>query len=162
MRAESVGGVPATPYLNRASTIALRQLKAVGDDVRFLPLIPRTVVTVFCAQGVVDNGGLRFFFENDWPGQPPYSVFIEAYRRIGCKRASQALAEAVALFPFGRPHRYMERRQTFMDSLPESHPLFHDRVCGDTQVWENLEAYVRLHWPAFWKRLPKLSTTRAL
>ena len=54
----------------------------------------RTVVLVHGAQGVIDNGGLRYFFEADFPGKPDYGLFVEAYGAIGAEDAARVLAEA--------------------------------------------------------------------
>jgi hypothetical protein len=29
------------------------------------------------AQGIIDNGGLQYFFDSDWDGNSPYSFFIQ-------------------------------------------------------------------------------------
>ncbi len=47
-----------------------------------------TVWAVEQAQGIIDNGGFQYFFENDWPENPSYSVFIDSFRRIGAGEAA--------------------------------------------------------------------------
>ena len=72
-----------TDFLRIASDAADVELKRAGNDVTRLSEPHRTVVVIHAAQGIIDNGGLIYFFESDWPGTPPYSVFSDAYRRIG-------------------------------------------------------------------------------
>jgi hypothetical protein len=48
-----------------------------------LPEPLATTWAVVTSQGVIDNGGLQYFFENDWPASVTYSVFSDAYRTIG-------------------------------------------------------------------------------
>jgi Domain of unknown function (DUF4375) len=81
------------------------------------PLV--TVWAIYQAQGVIDNGGLQYFFENDWPRNPPYSVFIGAYRAVGANEAADCLEEAVRLFPRVDPEADLEMRRDFMDSMTE-------------------------------------------
>ena len=69
------------------------------------------------AQGVLDNGGLQYFFENDWPQNPPYKVFIDAFRRVGAKEAADWLEDAAAMFPFENPQDDYKRRRQFLDDL---------------------------------------------
>ena len=54
--------------------------KAEGrSDINQLHDPIRPVVLVHAAQGMIDNGGLQYFFEADFPGNPPYSLFSISY-----------------------------------------------------------------------------------
>ena len=141
---------------DRALNYALAEVERVGDPDK-LPSPVRTVVLVHAAQGLIDNGGLQYFFESDFPGQPPYLVFVEAYRAIGANGEADALADAVNLFPFADPHRSRERRENFLETFldggahrPDS-PFepFTDRLCGNQNVWRRLKAYVERHPESF-------------
>jgi hypothetical protein len=55
--------------IDQAVELASRHLRRVGGDPRRLSEPARTLVLVYGAQGVIDNGGFRYFFENDWPGR---------------------------------------------------------------------------------------------
>ena len=122
-----------------------------------LPLPVRTVVLVHAAQGMIDNGGLQYFFESDFPGQPPYSMFVAAYRAIGANDEGQVLADAVKLFPFRNPHRFQARREQFLETPLENEAhrtdspfeAFTDRLCGNENVWRLLAAYVERHAESF-------------
>ena len=140
--------------LDKAASVSFLRLKRVGDDPRKLAAPESTLVVVYGAQGVIGNGGFRYFFENDWTGRPPYSLFSNAYRQIGSEQPAALLERAVSRFPFPRPHLASRKRNQFMDSLPEDHELFAlgDRVCGDQTVWRNRERYVTENLQAFKKR----------
>jgi len=76
-----------------------------------------TVWAVTQAQGIIDNGGLQYFFENDWPERPPYALFVDAFRRIGANEAADCIQDAVQMFPSNSPHLDYEMRGDYMDSL---------------------------------------------
>lgn len=143
--------MPAESLLDRASNYASKELERIGGDLLKLPVPLQTVVLIYPAQGMVDNGGFRYFFENDFPGNPPYSIFCDAYRRIGAVEAAECLERAVSMFPFDHPHLSAKRRSEFMDPLDESSEFFElgNRVCGDETVWARLEEYVTKHASSF-------------
>ena len=152
---------PPTPLLDRVVKVLFRRLKQVSDDPRKLPVVDQTVLAVYGAQGVIDNGGVRFFFESDWPGRPPYAFFVDAYRRIGARAATKGLERAVARLPGKRPHLAILQRNRFMDALKEEDAFFDDKICGDVTVWAKLEEYVRENANALWRRptTPDAATT---
>jgi hypothetical protein len=142
--------------LDRAIKYALAEVARVGDPDK-LPAAVRTVVLVHAVQGIIDNGGLQYFFESDFPGQPPYSIFVDAYRVIGAKEEANALADAVNLFPFANPHRFQTRRDKFLakfvaegEHRPDS-PFepYTNKLCGNEKVWRLLDRYVRSHSESF-------------
>jgi hypothetical protein len=141
---------------DRALNYALAEVERVGDPDKLPPPV-RTVVLVHAAQGIIDNGGLQYFFESDFPGQPPYSVFVEAYRAIGANDEAQALADAVKLFPFANPHRFQTRRDKFLETFldggthrPDSpFEAFTDKLCGNENVWRLLDAHIDRHAELF-------------
>jgi hypothetical protein len=142
--------------LDRALKYALAEVERVGVPDKLQPPV-RTVVLVHAAQGIIDNGGLQYFFESDFPGQPPYSVFVDAYRAIGADEEASALAEAVKLFPFADPHRFQTRRDKFLERFQHGgahrsdSPFepYTDRLCGNQNVWRLLKKYVRHHAESF-------------
>ncbi len=142
--------------LDRALKHALAEVERVGDTDKLSSPV-RTVVLVHAAQGIIDNGGLQYFFESDFPGQPPYSVFVNAYRTIGADAEAQDLAHAVKLFPFADPHKFEGRRNKFLERFrdggahgPDS-PFepYTDKLCGNRKIWRLLEQYVRRHAESF-------------
>jgi hypothetical protein len=88
----------------------------IEKDLDLLPSAVQHFIRVYAAQGVIDNGGYRYFFESNWPGKPPYSVFIEAYKAISCEKQSKELERIVNSFPFEKPHLYKNKRQKYMDA----------------------------------------------
>lgn len=136
-------------YLDRA--LARAETLGSEDDPRLDHLPPwlETVVRVSSAQGVIDNGGLRYFFGADWPGQPNYGEFVWAYQKIGCTVGAEEIDAAVKSFGFEHPERDVERRLAHMEKIrdPRSGGLrgWGDRLCGLTEVWELLEAYCKKH-----------------
>ena len=130
---------------------------AKEKDVTKLPPPVRTLALVHAAQGVIDNGGLQYFFESDFPGEPDYALFVEAYRAIGADDAATTLERAVALFPFGAPHKHVKKRNEFLDSFldedeqPVNSPFqpLTAKLCGNRSVWEKLKKYVAGHLADF-------------
>ena len=109
----------------------------------------RVVVMVYSAQGTIDNGGYRFFFEADWPQISGYDDFVQAYREIGCARQAEDLARAANSFGFAEPHLNTALRHAFLEEHvdPETNavPQWGDDLCGDGEVWERVHAYAARH-----------------
>ena len=113
----------------------------------------RVVVTVCTAQGIIDNGGLQYFYESDFEDQCPYPEFSDAYRSIGALEAADLFERSWRLFPFVNPHLYETKRQQWLDHVKEdeSHE-FHvlsDRLIGNKSVFPKLEDYIEKHWAVF-------------
>ena len=138
-------------YLEAPSNLAFARLEAANGDLSVLPVPLQTLVLIYSAQGVIDNGGFQYFFESDWPGSPSYSVFTNAYRAIGASQIAVAIDQATALFPFDEPHLKTELRVQFLESLPDDHPLnqLEDVACGNESVWLQLSEYVRQNAQVF-------------
>lgn len=132
-------------------------------DVNALSKEMQTVLRVHSAQGVIDNGGLQYFFESNWEGRPPYKMFIDAYREIGASAAADRLEEAVALFNFPDPHLDADKRCTRMEELWDDPDRRFGKLdlksCGDKSVWRDLEKYIKRHASAF-KAQPRKSAKR--
>jgi hypothetical protein len=109
------------------------------------------------AQGIIDNGGFQYFFENDWPENPEYAVFVQAFRRIGAVEAADCIQDAVSMFPPSAPHLDCDMRRDYMDLLREKEGVEESvmdklgyRVMdlgGDTMI--RLASYVRTHFDSF-------------
>jgi hypothetical protein len=130
---------------------------AEAGDIARLPEALRTVAIICSVQGVIDNGGLQYLFEADFPGKPDYRLFVEAYRAIGADDAAAVLETAVALFPFDSPHQHVRKRNEFMDGFKDedgdavNSPFesLTDKLCGNKEVWEKLRQYVQENASAF-------------
>jgi hypothetical protein len=140
----------AKTLLDIASDYAFERLEDADGSLAKLPLPLQTVAVIYAAQGVIDNGGLEYFYEADYPNNPPYSLFVAAYRRIGANEAADCIAKTAAMFPFPNPHLYREKRDKFIESKKsrEFSKLSH-RICGDESVWEKLDLFVKEHRAAF-------------
>ena len=90
------------------------QEKATWSPLR-LPTKFSVVWAVTQAQGTIDNGGLQYFFENDWPGNPSYSFFSNALKVIGALEAANTIDAAVAMFPSNQPETDLELRRNVME-----------------------------------------------
>jgi hypothetical protein len=139
----------------QARDYAFSELARVGSLEKLTAPL-RTVVIIVSAQGVIDNGGLQYFFENDFPDHPDYSVFVDAYRAIGAGDAASALAGAVTLFPFREPQKHFQQRREFLDQFldggdhrPDSLFYAPTRTLWDARIWERLDEFVHQNAEAF-------------
>ena len=126
---------------------AYQALSAAGGDPCQLSEPFRTVVLVDTAKGIIDNGGIKCFFEANFPFSPAYSVFSSAFRNIGLAEAADDIDKAVARFPFPNPHLHAAKRNEFMVNV-ESDPSGEfqsagDRIMDDKQFDERVVSYVR-------------------
>jgi hypothetical protein len=137
--------------LDLAAEQTYKELEQLGGDASKLDIPKQTLAVLYSVQAIIDNGGFQYLFENDFPFSPPYSQFVDAYRRIGSSDAAERLEKAVAMFPFPDPHLRQEQRLIFMEALSEDSEFFDlgNEVCGDEKVWRNLEEYVKRNAVAF-------------
>ncbi|HQY87109.1 MAG TPA: DUF4375 domain-containing protein [Tepidisphaeraceae bacterium] len=135
---------------------AISEATRVGD-LNQLPEPLRVVFLIQGAQGMIDNGGLQYFFEAEFIGLPPYSAFVEAYQSIGAIEEARAIAKAVRLFPFADPHRFLTRRLEFLEQFldggahrPDS-PFepFTEKLCGNQKIWRLLDEFIEQHAQSF-------------
>ena len=121
------------------------QYGAIDDQFDSFPDVVKNFIRVHAAQGVIDNGGYSYFFSSDWPGNPPYSQFTEAYQSIGCEKQVRDLERIVRTFPFENPHLYEEKRKEYIHKNYDDDKYevkgWGDALCGDKEVWEKLAAY---------------------
>ena len=126
---------------------AFAKLAEVEEDPCKLEEPHRTLVLVTSAQGLIDNGGLWYFFESDWPGTPPYSLFAEAYERIGRTEAGAALRHAALSFGIAEPEKHAKERIAYMEQHYDEDALsvrgWDDSLCGDSEVWSDLLRWAR-------------------
>lgn len=69
---------------------------AGGFDPRTSPWAHRVCVMLLTAQGLIDNGGLDYFFGNEFEGDPDMNDFPRVYDAVGAKMSAAALKEALA------------------------------------------------------------------
>ena len=135
--------------LERATAYATVRVREGGGDVSQLSEPVQTVLVVDTAQGIIDNGGLEYFYESDFPANPPYSLFVEAFRRIGAESVASCIEDTSRMFPFPQPHLHESRRQQWLDAVKndETHEFVRlsRRACGDESVFRKLAEYVERH-----------------
>jgi len=140
-------------------------LQAASGDMTHLPEPVRIFLLVNGAQGVIDNGGYKYFFGADWPDNPPYEEFISAYEAIGCKSQAVDLRRVLATFPFAKPELHKDQRKAFIDENYDSEAYsvrgWGDALCGDKEVWRKLANYYEAHKAVFDSSVPsKLAILR--
>lgn len=128
-------------------------LESSGGALELLPPPVRTVFVAGTAQAIIDNGGLEYFFESDFPGQPAYEIFADAYQRIEAEECAEAIRRAVGLLPFSAPHLREGDRCEQLDpwnSMPQS-PLdaCNEIRIGSSKVWALLERHLEDHRDEF-------------
>jgi len=133
--------------LTQAARVAFAGIEGDTDISRF-PLPRQVFITIYSAQCVIDNGGFGYFFERDWPGQPPYSRFSDAYREIGATDVAELIDRGASLFGIADPHLHRDARLRYLNEhcRDESAELIKlgDQVESKC-VFRFLEAYVRRH-----------------
>jgi hypothetical protein len=127
---------------------AFRLLKKAKGDRHALPEAARNIVLVSSAQGLIDIGGLQYFFESNFEDLTPYAEFCAAYHAIGATAAGDLLQEAVAMFPIEETHLHADQRNRLLEHLWSTSDRFatlDNKLCGDDTVWEMLDAYAMAH-----------------
>ena len=143
--------------LDKAISFSFEELRRHADNVAHLPIELQTVVRVVSAGGVIGNGGLKYFFERDWVGMPPYEEFVNAFRAIGANEIADSIEGVVRLLG-PSPHLDRARRWSRFGGLwsrPRSlvkkfdDPVSISEVCQKTDAL--LERFVAEHRSAFVK-----------
>lgn len=137
--------------LDKPYDYAVSCLAAAGGDTEALPLPLQTLLLVEMAQTLIDSGGLDYFYEADFPNNPAYEVFVQAYRRIGAESAADCIEASALMFPFAEPHFFEELRQVWLEKM-RIDPRFAslgERIAGDASVWQKLSQYVQRNIDAF-------------
>ena len=136
----------ASERFSQAFDIAVQELEAVGGDIRLLDETTRTLLQVHAAQGIIDNGGLQYFFECDFPDHPEYGEFAAAFRRIGASEEALLLEEAVELLGLRNPHLDVHARQKALPVLLQDtkgrFTAIDNSLCGNVRVWGLLDHYI--------------------
>ena len=85
-------------FLDLASETSLKELDKVEVNIQILDEPFKTIATVYSAQGIIDNGGLEYFFESDFPDNPSYQLFIDAYTEIGAVEEAKCIQQSLSFF----------------------------------------------------------------
>jgi len=128
-------------------------LKHHGDkfDPSTASIPHRTVACVMHAHGIIGNGGFRFLFEGDFPGDPSYKLTRQAYSDIGAQQAVEAFNEAFSAFPNGEPPQKLEERERlFLAKYPGFlTPVDKKYLSASHDIEAKLAAYIRANESAF-------------
>ena len=130
-------------------SIAEQKLNEVGGNPHLLPDELAVIVTIVSAQGLIDNGGLSYFFESDWPFTPSYDEFSRLYRLIGANVAAEAIDRSASLFECDNPHQNFDKRQSFIHANLETidnggecaFSEYNDQIWDD-EIWRKLDSYI--------------------
>ena len=134
------------PYDHAVSCLA-----QAGGDLEALPVEVQTLLVVEAAQTMIETGGLAYFYETDFPNNPPYALYVDAYRRIGAEAAAASLEASLLLFPFAEPHLFEPLRQIWLEKLTADTAFgrLGAQIAGDEAVWVKLQEYVESRPDAF-------------
>ena len=115
----------------------------------------RTFCIVEYVSGLIDNGGFRYFFENNFPAGVSYNEIILAFREIGAIKAAEAIEEALNLYPQLKDPEDIELRREILDiecdeptELWTKVEMLEYRV-GFNSVANHLSSYVRINRTRF-------------
>ena len=97
------------------------------------------VVIVYSAWGIIENGGFEYFFESNFPGDPPYDVFAQAFSSVGLTDIALRFSKLVSSFPFDDPHKFPSKRKEFIDSQPGSFIALMAELEHSVYTHENIE-----------------------
>jgi hypothetical protein len=120
-----------------------------------LPWVSQVIMIYLAADKYINNGGFIYFFEGDYPGNPPYSVFADAFHAIGADESAECIEAAASLFPFAEPHLHGDARRDYLrthcmkDGREISSSLLvklGDRVMDNSDAdYRLLAEYIRKH-----------------
>jgi hypothetical protein len=131
--------------------VRLCEVYGNGADVAALTDEERTAYLVWAAVGVIGNGGFRYLFEHELPGDPHFALTRHAFEAIGCEEAVQAFDRTLALFPGGRPPTAITKRLRAYSAKIAEWPTPEDRLFFQAKpdIVRGLGRWVRSRQRAF-------------
>ena len=107
-----------------------------------LTAVEAFVVAIWHASGIIGNGGLQYFYEQDLDAE----AVAAAYDQIGCPECAEVLRLSWSLFPEPLSLAGRDERVEFVENHRELfEPLDHRFWECDTQMPQRLAEYVRTH-----------------
>ena len=105
--------------------------------------IPSADVYVLCSEhGRLMNGGLRYFFEFNPPGNMDYPAVADVYRRIGARNTARSIIDAAEMFPFPDPHLKSEYRAQFMQEEEQKLEELYRQTGEYRMLYEDLDRLI--------------------
>lgn len=77
----------------------------------------RALIYLVTAYGILGNGGLRYFFENDFEDSVSHQEVITFFSKIGNDNTAEILLKAINLFPDGVVPSDLGERSVLLDNL---------------------------------------------
>ncbi len=120
-------------------------------DAKKFPKEVRVVILTDHARGIIGNGGFRYLFEGDFPGDPGFRLTVQAFDTLGVTPAVTAFKKALAVFPNSRPPKDIDKRLQIFLSMPYSRRQKIDEKFwnADDEITKKLAQYIRAHSNAF-------------
>ena len=106
----------------------------------------KPVVYLVAATGIIENGGLRYFYENDFPDGVSHAEIAECYRNIGMEKVAELIEKSAACFPAGHPQPELDARNEFLNdaSLNDAFDSIDADLFSETTRFEKkIAAYIR-------------------
>ncbi|GAB1270331.1 hypothetical protein NBRC116493_35850 [Aurantivibrio infirmus] len=83
--------------------------------------IEKTVVYIVTAQGIIENGGFKYFFESDFDdGKVSHEEIINYFKKIGSVNTASTLKKILEIFPNSKPQKNLYKRQEYIEKYIDS------------------------------------------
>jgi len=92
-----------------------------GFDVNHSPFSHKVVVMVVTAQGIIDNGGFDYFFEQEFEGNPNYQDFVNVFKEIGAVESSAAIEKAIKLNKKSGINKFKDQDSVLFDNSEQNY-----------------------------------------
>ena len=140
-------GKMSTPEDDEVWSILDRLIEMQPDrnnpDYPFGLNIPSADVYVLSSEhGRLMNGGLRYFFEFNPPGNMDYPSVAEVYRRIGAHNTARSIIVAAEMFPFQDPHLKSDYRSQFMHEEEQKLEELYRQTGEYRMLFEDLDSSI--------------------
>ncbi len=105
------------------------------------------ILSLVTAHGILDNGGLVYFFESDFEGDVTHAQIASMYEEIGMGGLATLLRSGLAVFPGGLPHGDVEERRCYLSQPAVQEELYSSnaRLFAETaRITRHLVAYLKV------------------
>lgn len=108
--------------------------------------IDKPVIYLVAATGIIENGGLRYFYENYFPDGVLHAEIAGCYRNIGMEKVAELIEKSAACFPAGHPQPELDARNEFLYDvgLNDAFDKIDADLFSETAYFEKkMAAYIR-------------------